>query len=671
MKKIIFVFYIILIPFISYSQNKISFFETNHANTDLSKSFKNYKIVQANEDIHSITDGEKLTLSYLKDYSFILKENRLLADNYLVSIKKENRVETKNIYELGFDGKYYTNDNATSDNQIAFSIFETQYTIFIKSKNHEFYIEPLKKFDKTASADYYVYYEVKDIISSEGLNCPVEKANETITNPNSTQTTQPIDNCKTVELNFCVDYSFFITYSSINAVINRTLEVLNLTQLDYSIANGLAYDVNFKVKRQFIITCYECNYWPTTDDLWTNYINFQPAETYRLMFNENSAIRVFWQANVGSNEYNGLAALPATPQCSELSYVTVRQACLKNFITQTQKTRMVLSHEFGHSFGAEHNTSSPNIMDSGSPYEGHLWMNNTKIIINNSLAVSNCYYDCTVESCTNTRVENLTIQFNSTNNLVNLNWLSEFGMEYKVRFYSYTTSTWTDFSTLNYPADTIAFNYDPQSTSCRYKIEIIPVCSGTNGIANVLLFSVPLTPSPSIAFQSVVQDETLCSGTSYTFVVIAENPGGNPYYQWKINNSFVFGGGPTYTTSTLQNNNLLSCTITNVEPCVATRSATVSKTVTVLPQPCEDLANSSFEKADFEFFPNPVKDIFTIKSGINIERISIYNILGQKLQETLIEDRTSNLDFSSYPVSTYLVKVQFNNHSKIIKTIKM
>ncbi len=669
MKKVL-LMVLFVISLMMQAQNKISFSEISLNDSDFSIKFKSFKLLEIHEEMQTIADGETLTLEYFKSYPFVLKENKLLANDYSVNLKNKDGIESKTSEDLVFDGRYYRNANATKDYQMALAIFENQYSFYIKDKDHEFYIEPLRKFKKEASVSDYIFYEVKDIINDDVQSCPVISENKTpiysIDN-----IALPENPCKTVEINFALDFSFYTTYNSVNAAINRTLEILNLTQLNYSIANGLAYDINFKIKRHFIVTCKLCNYWPYSPDISVNQANFFPYENYSQMFGTSSDVRIYWQGDLPPNNYNGLATVFESTTCIDDPLIVVRYATLKNKILagETNETRMVLSHEIGHMMGCVHQDSLTSIM-AFCCYEGNAWHPDSVIRLNNMFLASNCFYDCVLqEPCMNTRVSDVAVNVDLSSNLINLNWLSETGMSYKIRMFSFATNTWTPYITLSYPSNTIAYPFNPEASSCRYKIEIVPLCSETEGNAYAVLFVVPLTPSPVLFFQSTIQDEPLCSGVPYTFEVGAINPGNPANYLW-YRNGLGFGlAGMTTTTSALQNNDILTCRLFNSEACAAIQTTSISKTVTVVPQPCS-LSVDGFEKNDFEYFPNPVKDQFTIRTLSNIKSINIYNFLGQKISEYRINSLSTVLDFSSFPDSTYLLKIEFEDYFKTIKIMK-
>lgn len=673
MKKYL-LFTISFFTLISFAQNKISFTEINDEKINLSEFFRSYKVIKINDEITAIGNGKQLVLDYDNTYIFTLQENRMYTPDFEITVKKENSTEIKKMNQLGFDGKYFNNADHTAKHQLALSIYDNQYTFYVNSGGKEFYIEPLIKYISDADTNAYVYYKVADIINDNQNSCGVSERIPSRPDADNTNRVQPNDNCKTVEVNMCIDYSMYATYNSINGTINRIFEILNMTQLDYTIANGLAFDVNFKLKRMFILTCMSCNYWPSTNNIVDNKVSFGLQSNYSQMFDYASDIRVFWQDSYDTSIYNYIQGYADQPElafmnCSTTPLVTARQVIIKNRFFNTNSTRSVLSHEFGHNFSCPHVNDSANIM-YGAGYEGHVWNNTSVGIINTVLSQSNCYYNCITESCFNKTVESVVPTINQSNNTINLSWLSEIGMQYKVRLYNFATSSWSAYTTFEYPTNTTEYTYTNDPLVCeRFKIEIIPVCSGIDGFSEIMVFNIPNAESPNLSFTSTVQDENLCSGVSYTFSVSAQYPGTNPIYRWKTNNIEHGNTGAIRTTSTLQNNDVISCQITSNEMCLGTSYSTVSKIVNVVPQPC-NLSSAAFENDDFDYFPNPVHDFFTFKSINEIQSICIYNILGQKVLDKKNPKKETTLDLSILASSTYIVKIESNGNFKFLKIIK-
>lgn len=654
-----------------YSQNTISFSELNFESKILSETFKKHKVLKIKENVTLLTDGAEFTVNYIENYSFFLKENRLLSKEFCVFLKGERDVKKKRIEDLGFDGQYFTNIDRTLNNQMALSVFENQYSLYLKSSGNEFYIEPLTRYDASAPRDYYVFYESKDVPSINLTDC-LDK------NPKSTNfgsvnmLQQELDgDCKTVELNFCADYSLYIAYSTINATINKTFEVLNLVQLDYSIANGLAFDVEYKVKRYYIVTCNNCNYWDSTDSLSMNNSYFIMYENYSRMFDIYSDIKVFWQNYISSSGVLGLGSQDSLNSCNSTSTLaTIGSASIRTF-PYNSTCRSILSHEFGHNFNCQHIDSSSNVMNSGGSSSSY-WEPASVSMINYKLSNSNCFTNCQAELCFNKKVDNLVVDVNSINKTINASWQPEENIQYKTRLFNFSTNTWSDYTFLSFPTDTISYNYNTSSSNCsiKYKFEIVPVCSGVDGFKQTIMLTVPVNQSPNLYFESTAQDNTLCSNTEYTFTVASTYPGTTPLYQWKINGLVVGYNSANFSTSLLQNGDVLSCTITSNEPCLASQSATITKTLVVIPEPCGELSNSEFETNDIKIFPNPVKNSLAIKSQDSIKRVVIFNILGQKMLEKIINESQTTLDLSYFSNAAYFVRIELEHQTQVIKIIK-
>jgi len=79
-------------------------------------------------------------------------------------------------------------------------------------------------------------------------------------------------------------------------------------------------------------------------------------------------------------------------------------------------------------------------------------------------------------------------------------------------------------------------------------------------------------------------------------------------------------------------------------------------------------ANSVF--SNLEYFPNPVKDNFTLSNLESNSVIEIFSILGQQLTKENYDSQNVSLDFSRFNNGFYLVKITSNNENKTIKVLK-
>lgn len=524
--------------------------------------------------MQKISSGEQISISYIQDYTFTLQENKIVSDDHIISIQNEKGVQRKKLTETGFDGKYFMNKGISENNQFVFSIFENSYTLYIKNPTAEFYIEPLQKFDNTASKDAYVFYYAKDAINPDDLNCGFKESGSQDKNNLSPEAFR-IGGCKTVELAFSVDYTMYSTYSSINEAINRTLEVLNLTQANYTILNSLSDDVQFKVNEHYVVTCPTCNYWPPTLEIYDNYSSFG-SNAYRMFVNHYD-LKIHWQNQGGTGTTVGLGAYNICASTSSSNGIGI--AVVKNYVSNTNLIRCILSHEIGHNFGCVHTSGYiMNATVSGS----NSWAPESIVTINNSLANAICFEVCNVTACDNKKVSDIMVTPDIINDKINISWLSESGIDFKVRLYNYSTNTWSPYNTFSYPANSTFYPFTQVHCSDKYKVEITPVCSGINGISEQVVFEINKNvAAPSLAFNSTAQNQPICGGRPTTFSVTAIDGGTSPAYQWKVNGLNVGTNSAIFTSSTLNNNDVLSCELTSNATCIASPYANVSATITV------------------------------------------------------------------------------------------
>lgn len=115
---------------------------------------------------------------------------------------------------------------------------------------------------------------------------------------------------------------------------------------------------------------------------------------------------------------------------------------------------------------------------------------------------------------------------------------------------------------------------DHDKITCSIQTDPLFNCTqATNAVSNTIeiLISSQANPTVSIAAAS----PTVCAGTTAAFTATALNAGGNPSYQWKINGLNAGNNSSNFSSSSIQNGDVVSCTIT-VDPlftCAVTSNA--------------------------------------------------------------------------------------------------
>ena len=94
--------------------------------------------------------------------------------------------------------------------------------------------------------------------------------------------------------------------------------------------------------------------------------------------------------------------------------------------------------------------------------------------------------------------------------------------------------------------------------------------------------SITMTVNPSVvpSVSITTPTTTICSGTSVTFTATPTNGGTTPSYQWKVNGTNVGTNSASYTTTTLTNGQIVTCTMTSNASCAVPATAT-SNSVTM------------------------------------------------------------------------------------------
>ncbi len=122
-----------------------------------------------------------------------------------------------------------------------------------------------------------------------------------------------------------------------------------------------------------------------------------------------------------------------------------------------------------------------------------------------------------------------------------------------------------------------------QAGGTGYRIRILSSVPAFTGADNGtdLVINPQLVPAVTITANP---GNTICAGTNVTFTAAVTNGGPSPTYQWYVNASPVGGNTPTYSTTTLANGQVVTCTITSNASCATPPTAT-SNSITMIVNP--------------------------------------------------------------------------------------
>jgi len=186
--------------------------------------------------------------------------------------------------------------------------------------------------------------------------------------------------------------------------------------------------------------------------------------------------------------------------------------------------------------------------------------------------------------------------------------------------------------------DTLTYSFaSEQSVVCTVTSSIS--CASPTQVSSIAF---DVTPQPSVTPTLVitVSQNPITVGTPVTFTATATDAGTNPTYQWYINGIALSGAtSSSYTTSTVGNNQTITCRINGQIPCSAVQPVISNGITMVVGQP----TNVNEWQADTEMliYPNPSFSEVTFRSkheGV----FYIVNEAGQLVREIRLNSINQN-----------------------------
>lgn len=177
--------------------------------------------------------------------------------------------------------------------------------------------------------------------------------------------------------------------------------------------------------------------------------------------------------------------------------------------------------------------------------------------------------------------------------------------------------------------------------------------------SNLIAMSVIAELHPLVSV-SASPGAVINSGTTVTFTAIATGAGIAPKYQWYRNNSSISGATQmTFTTSSLDDRDSISCTVTGTTEC-ATYTGSGAKTMTVISP--NGFVEKNAVDATLLVMPNPNNGTFVLKAaGLSAAQISIADALGRQVYTKSADGSTADevtiqLDGNT-PAGIYIISV--------------
>ena len=84
----------------------------------------------------------------------------------------------------------------------------------------------------------------------------------------------------------------------------------------------------------------------------------------------------------------------------------------------------------------------------------------------------------------------------------------------------------------------------------------------------------------------------------------------------------------------------------------------------------QNLSTDNFDRFQFETYPNPVRDILNISANTSIDKVELYNLLGNQVKSINLNSRTNQISLSDLSQGVYILRTYIQGNISTQKLIK-
>lgn len=397
--KFIFSFFALFCIVIHLSAQEGTFqtIQISNSEPSLDKVLSNYEVhkipvnkIQQHLIANDYNNNISLNFDSKFDLEIYLYENNLIDDNYAIRTSFGDRNSTARTFE--------GNIKSTAED-VRLTINTDFIYGIIKYKSQEYFIEPLRYFNKNADRDLFVIYNSRDVIKDSKSKCAVTDKIKISQQQNHQEQNTPnrfVDNCYIVEMAIASAYDMYTEYSnSVVDVEDHNIGVMNNVQIDYR--SEFDDNVEFKIVEQFVATTTP-DPWTTSENVDTLILDFKNWGNTSGNFTVAFDVGQFWTtrdlfAKVGTTEFPSVIGYAyGAVICTSFKYHILED----NNSTAWQE-RVLTTHELGHNFSAIHDAAGSGFIMAPSVNNTSDWSFTSATDISNHISSRTCFYNCDVE----------------------------------------------------------------------------------------------------------------------------------------------------------------------------------------------------------------------------------------------------------------------------------
>ena len=351
---------------------------SNQAVAQLSSTFQEFSLVNLNSEELVTYVQEKGTARFVLQLDGILEVPIALTPNNLLS-------EGSTVYALGPNGRtpvstptqivtYQGLVDAPGGGDVRLMLDGDQVQGFLTYNDEKIYLQNLNTILRGADAQELIVYNADDVIEDGDLTCLSLEEGKHERGLENQKAQATCNGEWELEIATFAAYSRYNDYNSVDGVNSEILGILNNVQSNYT-----QFDVKFKVVEQIVSTCSTCDPWEnisSPSDLLYAFTDWGPGG-----FTKNHDEGILFYDGAGSGTV-GVAWLGTI--CRNSRYAVVDK------LNSAEKNRVLVAHEMGHNFSANHDASgSPYIM-APSVNNSNSWSSNSQNSITNHISTRTC-----------------------------------------------------------------------------------------------------------------------------------------------------------------------------------------------------------------------------------------------------------------------------------------